>query len=131
MNMESRENNKKFSINRFFRSFKFSWEGLKYAYKYEQSMTIHFVSTVLTIILGFVLNISLIEWIICILTLGFVMVAELLNTAIEAIVDLASPKIHPLAKISKDTASAAVAVYSFITIFCLSLIFIPKIIALL
>ena len=130
MNMASREKNKKFSVKRFLNSFRFSWDGLKYAYKYEQSMTIHLVCTIFVIILGIWLKISALEWVICILGLGIIMAIELLNTAVEAVVDLASPEIHPLAKIAKDTASASVGVFSFITILVDCFIFIPKIILL-
>ena len=130
MNMASREKNKKFSVKRFLNSFRFSWDGLKYAYKYEQSMTIHLVCTIFVIILGIWLKISALEWAICILGLGIIMAIELLNTAVEAVVDIASPEIHPLAKIAKDTASASVGVFSFITILVDCFIFIPKIILL-
>ena len=130
MNMASREKNKKFSVKRFLNSFRFSWDGLKYAYKYEQSMTIHLVCTIFVIILGIWLKISALEWAICILGLGIIMAIELLNTAVEAVVDLASPEIHPLAKIAKDTASASVGIFSFITILVDCFIFIPKIILL-
>ena len=130
MNMASREKNKKFSVKRFLNSFRFSLDGLKYAYKYEQSMTIHLVCTIFAIILGIWLKISALEWAICILGLGIIMAIELLNTAVEAVVDLASPEIHPLAKIAKDTASASVGVFSFITILVDCFIFIPKIILL-
>ena len=61
MNMESREKNKKFGFKRFLRSFKFSYDGLKYAYKFEQSMTLHLVCTILVIILGIWLQISPLE----------------------------------------------------------------------
>ncbi len=56
------------------------------------------------------LSISLIEWSVLILTIGFVWMTEFLNTSIEAIVDLASPQRHPLAKISKDVGASAVLI---------------------
>ena len=61
---------------------------------------------------------------------GLVMATELINTSIEAVVDLTCPKIHPLAKIAKDTASAAVFVFSVVAAISGLLIFVPKIIAL-
>lgn len=131
MNMESREKNKKFGFKRFLRSFKFSYDGLKYAYRFEQSMTLHLVCTILVIILGIWLQISPLEWAVCIIGVGLIMALELLNTAIEAVVDLASPEIHPLAKIVKDTASAAIGMYCLIAFIAGCFIFGPKIIALL
>lgn len=130
MSTESKGRNKVFGIKRFFRSFKYSWEGLKYAYRYEQSMILHIGASILVVILGLWLKISLLEWAFCIATLALILAIELLNTAIEAVVDLASPEIHPLAKIAKDTGSAASGVYSILSVVTLGLIFIPKIIEL-
>jgi len=66
---------------------------------------------------------------LCLTMIGFVMAAELLNTAIEATVDMAMPDIHPLAKVAKDTASAAVFVLSFVSAIIGVVIFIPKILS--
>lgn len=130
MNMESRNEQKKMGIKRFFRSFMNSFAGLKYAYKYEQSMSIHVFVTLSVIVFGIFLNISLTEWIFVAVLMGTVMGAELLNTAIEAVVDLVSPDYHELAKIAKDTASAAVLVFSTSAGIIGLIIFIPKILAL-
>ena len=127
MNLVSREKIKKRSFTRFINSFKYSFQGLKYAYKYEQSMTIHVITALLVITMGVLFKINIYEWLICFMLFGLVMATELLNTSIEAVVDLVSPEKHPLAKIAKDTASAAVlslCVVAFIGGLC---IFIPKI----
>ena len=87
MSMESKER-KKFSLRRFFISFKYSFDGLKYAYLNEQSMLLHLICTIIIISLGIFFKISLIEWIICITLLACIMCIELLNSAIEATVDL-------------------------------------------
>lgn len=115
-------------LGRFKNSFKYSFEGLKYAYKYEQSMAIHFTVSILVVIMGILVNLSLIEWLFCFLLIGLVMATELINTSIEAVVDLTCPHIHPLAKIAKDTASAAVFVFSFVAGISGLIIFIPKLI---
>lgn len=130
MDMGSRDEQKKLGIKRFFKSFKHSMDGLNYAYKYEQSMLIHVVVTLLVLIGGFVLKIDITEWIFVIVLMGTVMGAELLNTAIEAVVDLASPEYHELAKIAKDTASAAVLVFSTSAFIIGLIVFIPKIVSL-
>lgn len=130
MNTESKEKNKQFSMRRFFKSFKYTWEGLVYAYHNEQSMTLIFFVSILVTALGILLKINPFEWAFCILGLGIMVAIELLNTAIEAVVDLASPEIHPLAKIAKDTGSAASGVYSFLVFISACFIFIPKIISL-
>ena len=126
MNMESRDEKKKKNLKKLIRSFGFSIEGLKYAYTYKQNMFIHCIVTILIIIFGFVLKINSIEWFFVFLFIGLVSAAELFNTAIEALTDLVSPEFHPLAKIVKDTASAAVMMLAF-SAFCVGvIIYIPK-----
>lgn len=127
MDMESRDKQKKRGLKRFFNSFKYSWDGLKYAYKYEQSLTIHFGVALIVIIAGTILKINLTEWLLCLLLMGIVMATELINTSLEAVIDLVCPKIHPLAKIAKDTASAAVFVFSIVAFISGMIIFVPKI----
>jgi len=128
MNEEARNEQKKMGIGRFIRSFGYSLEGIKYAFKYEQSMFIHVLVTLIVVVLGFFFHLNLMEWIMCILVIGLVTATEMLNTAIEAVVDLSCPKIHPLAKIAKDTASAAVFVFALTALISGLFIFIPKII---
>jgi len=68
------------------------------------------MATVCVLALGAWLSLSRIEWAILALTMGLVWIAEFFNTALEAVVDLASPDIHPLAKVSKDVGAAAVLI---------------------
>ncbi len=103
----SRDELKKKGFKRFLMSWKNSFDGWAYAYKNEQSMLIHAVCTILTIILGIVFKIKFSEWAIMFIALGFILGMELINTAIEAVVDLVTLEIHPLAKIAKDCGSAA------------------------
>ena len=125
-----RDSVKKFGIKRTLRAFKYSWEGIKHAYTNEQSLTIHVVATILVVVFGIWLQINYYEWFFIIILIGMVVGIELLNTSIEAVVDLMSPEIHPLAKIAKDTASGAVLVLSITAAIGAALIFIPKILAL-
>ncbi len=127
MDMELRDKQKRRGFKRFVNSFKYSFDGLKYAYKHEQSLTIHFGVAIIVIISGVVLKISLMEWLLCFILMGLVMATELINTSIEAVIDLTCPEIHPLAKIAKDTASAAVFVFSIVAFFSGLIIFGPKI----
>jgi diacylglycerol kinase len=60
--------------------------------------------------LGLWLGLGRLEWAVIVLAVGLVWMAEFVNTALEAVVDLASPDLHPLAKIGKDVAAAAVLV---------------------
>ena len=103
----NRENVKVYGYKRFLKSLKYSIDGLVYAYRYEQSLWIHGFATIFAIILGLTFKIKLWEWAILFIALGIILALELINTAIEAAVDLTTTEIHPLAKIAKDCGSAA------------------------
>ena len=109
-------------------SFKYAFDGIIQAYKGEQNLNIHTFIAMLVIVFGFFLKIDLVEWFICLILIGLVLMSEFFNTAIEYVVDLASPKIHPLAKAAKDTASAGVLIMSIISAIVGGIIFIPKLI---
>ena len=119
---------KKISKKKLKNSFKYAIQGIKSALKTEQNLKIHFVVTVLAIILGVVLKINFTEWAICFLLFGFVITAELLNTAIEVTVDLAMPERNEKAKLAKDIAAGAVLVSAIVSILVGIVIFLPKII---
>ena len=129
MEQISRDKIKVRGFKRFLNSFKFSFDGLKYAYKNEQSMLIHLIVTILGVVLGLIFRISLTEWAIACLILGVTLASELINTAIEAAVDLTTLEIHPLAKIAKDCGSAATFVFSMMGAIVGLIIFVPKIIS--
>ena len=111
-------------------SFKYAFNGIIQTFKGEQNLKIHILISILVIVWGFVLKIEPYEWYICLLLIGLVLMSEFFNTAIEYVVDLASPRVHPLAKAAKDTASAGVLIMAFIAAIVGGLIFVPKIIEL-
>ena len=119
---------KKISKKKLKNSFKYAIQGIKSALKTEQNLKIHFIVTVLAIILGVVLKINFTEWAICFLLFGFVITAELLNTAIEVTGDLAMPERNEKAKLAKDIAAGAVLVSAIVSILVGIVIFLPKII---
>lgn len=127
MDMESREKIKRRGLKRFFNSFTYSIDGLKYAYKAEQSLTIHCLAVLVVIFLGLFFKITQFEWLVCFILFGLVMATELINTSLEAVVDLTCPEFHPLAKIVKDTASAAVFVFAVVAFISGLIIFVPYI----
>lgn len=94
-------------------AFRHAFRGLFYVMKTQRNAWIHTGVTTAVFIVGIWLKISLIEWAILVLTIAMVFMAEFVNTAIEAVVDLASPNKHPLAKIGKDVGAAAVLVAAF------------------
>lgn len=131
MDSELRGKLKQKGINRLFKSFKYAFEGILYTLKYEQNMLIHIMATILVILLGLIVKLSIIEWLFCILFIGIVIATELINSSIEAVVDLISPDKNSLAKVAKDTASGAVLVFALTSLVGGLMIFVPKIIILL
>lgn len=119
----------KLDKKRLTNSFKYAFEGIFQAYVGEQNLKIHTVIAVLVIIFGFILKISYTEWLVCLVLIGLVLMAEFFNTSIEYLVDLASPEIHPLAKATKDTASAGVLMMAIISAIIGLIIFVPKLIS--
>ena len=121
---------KKYSLTRFINSFKYAFNGIKTSFKTEQNLIIHLIGLIINLILIFVLKLSTIEICIIILLITLVISLELVNTAIENVVNLAMPNIHPLAKISKDTASGAVLICCIGSIIIGIIIYVPKIVEL-
>lgn len=119
---------KKFSWKRLVNSFKYAFTGIKTAYLGEQNLRIHTVMAILVIICGFLFKISYMEWLICLVLIALVLMAEFFNTSIEYVVDLTSPGINDLAKAAKDVASAGVLVMAIISAVIGLIIFVPKII---
>ena len=126
----SRDDLKKKGFHRLVKSFTYAFDGLKYAFKYEQNILVHTLVTILVIIAGIVLKISVTEWLALTLIIGLVIATEIINTSIEATIDLITKEVHPLAKIAKDTAAAAVLVFGLTAIVIGCIIFLPKILIL-
>ena len=131
MNMISRDERKKQKgLKKLLNSFTYPIKGLKYAYRNEQNLAVDVGIAALVIIFGFIFNVSKFEWAILILTIGLVLAFELVNTAIEATVDLVTEEYHPLAKVAKDTSAAAVFVFAIVAAIVGLIIFLPKFISL-
>ena len=107
-------------------SFAYAIRGIRLAVGSEVNIKIHLTVALLVIICGFVFNISTIEWMIVFLCFGLVLGMEVMNTAIETVVDLASPKRHKLAGRAKDLAAGAVLITAIFAAICGLIIFIPK-----
>ena len=132
MNMISRDERKRQKgLKKFFHSFTYPIKGLKYAYRNEQNLAVDVGIALIVIIVSFLLKVSLIEAAILALTIGLVLALELVNTSIEATVDLVTEDYHPLAKVAKDTSAAAVFVFAIASVVVGLVIFLPKIINLL
>lgn len=116
-------------LERYAKSFGHAISGIIYALLNEHNMIIILLATIVTVLAGFYYDISTNEWLFCILIIGMVTGSEMINTAIEAVVDLETMKIHPLAKVAKDTASSATLVFSVTALIGAIIIFLPKIIS--
>jgi diacylglycerol kinase len=92
-----------------FRSFGYAWDAI------------------IAIVLGLALKLSSQEWIILSFTIAFVLILEFINTALEAIVDMVSPRIRQEAKLAKDVAAAAVLVSAILSVVVGIFLFLPKI----
>ena len=98
------------------RSFGYAFQGWSYVLRNEPNSWIHAIVTVLILLLAFWLHLPARDWAVLLLTFVVVWAAEFFNTAIENIVDLASPEEHPLAKVSKDVGAAAVLIAALTSI---------------
>lgn len=92
----------------FIRSFGYAIEGFRTAVATERNIKVQLLVGVLAIVAGVVFRIDALSWVLVLLCIGLVLFAELVNTSIEAIVDLATQDLHPLAKRAKDIAAASV-----------------------
>lgn len=97
-------------MKRFFSSFGYAWAGLRRAWSEQPNLRFHTVAAAIVIAVAFYFQVSAGEWVALGLTIGLVVTAELINTAIENLVDLISPENNPLAGKIKDVAAGAVLV---------------------
>lgn len=97
-------------------SFKYAFKGWWYVIQTQHNAWIHTLITILVFALGLWLELPARDWSVLLLTIAMVWTAEFINTAIEAVVDLASPDKHPLAEVGKDVGAAAVLIASLAAI---------------
>lgn len=110
----------------FRQSLAFALAGVRHALHSQRNLRIHVTVAAAVVIAGIVLRISRTEWAVVVTLVALVIGLELLNTAIEALVDVASPVPHPLAKIAKDTAAGAILVAAAGSAIVGLIIFLPR-----
>ncbi|MBD2869488.1 diacylglycerol kinase family protein [Paenibacillus arenilitoris] len=93
-----------------------AFSGIGYAIRTQSHMRVHMIAAAAVCGLGWLVSLKPIEWAVILLTIAVVFSAEMMNTAVEQAVDLASPGIHPVAKIAKDVAAGAVLVAAIIAV---------------
>lgn len=121
---------RRFNIKRLDKSFKYAFDGLKFAIKTEPNLKFHLIIGFIVMLGGVFFKISTIEWIFLVSIIGLVIGAELLNTAIEHLVDLATKEYKRKAMLAKDTAAAYVMILSLTSVVVGLFIFLPKVIEL-
>lgn len=108
-------------------SFLHAFEGVKAAFKSQPNLRFHFFAIVIVSIMALVFQISVIEWLILVLTFFMVIIAEMANTAMEATVDLITSEWHEEAKFAKDVTAGGVLLSAIGSIIIGLTIFLPKI----
>lgn len=115
--------------NPLYKSFGYAFEGIFTGIKKERNMKIHCLAMLCVVAAGLLLRISISEWCLCLVLFGLILSLELVNTAVEAVVDLVTEEKKLLAKIAKDTAAGAVLIAAIMAAGAGLLIFVPKILA--
>jgi diacylglycerol kinase (ATP) len=93
-----------------FQSFNYALEGVIHALRTQRNMRIHFAIAAGVLVLAFIYDVTRIELIALMIAIAFVLIAEMVNTAVEATIDLSTPSFDPLAKIAKDLVAGAVLI---------------------
>ncbi len=113
------------------RAFGYAFQGWAYVLRTQRNAWIHAVASVAVFALAGWLHLGRLEWALLIFAVAMVWTAEFINTALEAIVDLASPAQHPLAKVGKDVGAAAVLIAALAALLIGLLVFLPPLLAIL
>jgi undecaprenol kinase len=129
MSMDSNDNKKQLHVP-LWRSFSFAISGIQNAILNERNIRIHLIISIFVIGFSIFLSITKVEWLFVIFAIGGMLALELLNTAIERLVDLVTTEYHPLAKQAKDIAAGAVFLYAIFSVIVGFIIFIPRILKL-
>jgi len=117
-------------MKKLIRSFGYAFKGIAYATATQQNFKIHLGATIVAVIIGFALHISVGEWHWIILCISLVLTAELFNSAIETLTDLVSPDFNEKAGKVKDMSAGAVVIAAIFAVITGLIIFLPKLLLL-
>lgn len=115
-------------LRQFTRSFRHAFRGLAYALKNEKNFQNEMFIGALVVIAMFYFNVTRGEMVVLFVVIMAVLIMELLNTAMERVIDILRPKIHPYAKLVKDLMAASVLMMSILTIILGLIIFLPYVV---
>ena len=113
-------------MRKFFKAFDYAWSGISHGIAAERNVKFHLFAMIVVIVAGFLTGLSALEWCIVLLLIGGMLSLEMMNAAIERVVDLITMDKHPLAKHAKDLAAGAVLIYAIISAVIGLILFIPK-----
>jgi diacylglycerol kinase len=114
-----------FGRTTFLRGFVYAWHGVVYAMRTQRNARVHAALAVTAVALGVVLRISPIEFALLFVAIANVFIGEMINTVVEACVDLVTTEYHPLARVAKDVAAGAVLVNAALSIVIGLFVFVP------
>ena len=114
-----------FSISARLKSFRYAAQGFIYIVRYEHNARIHLIISGVVLIMGFLLHIKRVEWVLVLICMGFVLTAEMINTAIEKLSDMVSPQKNEQIRVIKDISAAVVLLSSIISMIAGLIIFVP------
>lgn len=113
-------------MQKFFKAFVYAWNGIRHGFQTERNLKVHGCAATVVIVMGLLSRLSLMEWFIVLILIGGMLSLELVNAAIERVVDLTTTEWHPLAKHAKDLSAGAVLIYAIVSALIGMLLFIPK-----
>lgn len=116
---------------KLFSSFGYALDGIYLAVKLDQNVRFHLLASFLVLLVSFILKISTIEFLFIILAIFFVLISEMVNTAIEEMTNLIYKEHHVSARIAKDVAAGAVLLSAVFSVIVASIILLPKILVVL
>lgn len=108
-------------------SFKHAFDGFVYAIKTQPNFRFHLLATFVVVLMGVYFSVSPADWLILVFTINTVLVAEMVNTSIEAMVDLITLERRADAKVAKDVSAAMVLISAILAVIVALIIFLPKI----
>ncbi|MBU5265891.1 diacylglycerol kinase family protein [Virgibacillus proomii] len=109
--------------------FAYAWQGILFVIRNERNFRLHLLAAVIVIFIGTLLHLSMLEWVVIIVAIANVLITEMINSALEAIMDYLSLEFHPAIKQIKDMAAGAVLIAAIAAAVIGCIIFIPKIIS--
>lgn len=113
-------------MNKFIKGFYFAWNGVHYAFRTQVNFRVEVFSALAVIALSYYLNLDRTEWLWISAAITLVIITELINTALETLVDLVSPDYNPKAGVVKDISAAVVLITGLFALVVAALIILPK-----